>query len=120
MKKISLFWIFVAIVIAIAATYIYFNKIYIPDKTFSVSKRKNYDIVTLVLPNTVNPDIFGPKYWEAYHKLTNMIPCTGCRNQAVPFMNFFHDTVNVKTDKPIFDKDNFNNHIAMISNLPKA
>lgn len=118
--KISAYWLIAALIIGIAATYVYFKFFYTPDQTFSVNPRIDHDVVTLKLPKDSNTKVFGPKYWEVYHKLTEMIPCPGCRIKAVPFISFFHDVVNSEIGKPIFDKDNFNMHIDLISKLPKA
>ncbi len=116
MKSIPSYWLIVVFAIGIAATYIFLEYIYIPTKTVSVSKRTNYDVVTLTLPNDHDPDVFGPEYWEAYHKLTSMIPCPACRSKAGPFMRFFHDVVNKSTDKPFFDKENYDKHIKEFKN----
>lgn len=119
MNKISPWWLIAAVIIGALAFYLFLEYIYIPDKTISVSKRKNYNIVTLALPNSTEPDEFGPKYWQAFHKLAAMVPCGGCRDKAVPFIRFFHDVVNKETDKEIFDKENYNKHIDYICELEK-
>lgn len=59
------------------------------------------------LPTSVDTEIFGPKYWEAFHDLAHRIPCTGCREEAESFVRFWHDSVNKKLGKPIFDKQNY-------------
>lgn len=118
--KISAWWLAFAVIVGLAAAYIYFKVIYTPSETFTVNKRKNYDVITLALPTNSDPAVFGPKYWETFHKLADRIPCPSCRAKAVPFMSFFHDIVNLKTEKPLYDKENFNKHIEAICNLPKA
>lgn len=118
--KIYAWWLLLAFIVGLSAAYLYFKVFYVPAETFTVNKRKKTDVIVLALPNTPDTTIFGPKYWEVYHKLTERIPCPACRNKAVPFMKFFHDMVNRKTDKPIFDKENFNKHIDMISKMEKA
>lgn len=118
--KISAWWLLAALLIGIAAAFVYFKFFYTPADSFSVNERRNDDLIILALPNNADPVVFGPKYWHAFHKLSERIPCPGCRGKAVPFMNFFHDVVNKETGKPLFDKDNFNKHIDMISKMPKA
>lgn len=120
MIKISPYWLILALLVGIAVAYIYITFIFVPEKTFSVRKTTNKNIVTLSLPNSSDPAVFGPHYWESYHKLTDMIPCASCRSKAVPFISFFHDIVNHGTGKPYFDADNYNKHIDFIKNLPKA
>lgn len=118
--KISIWWMLLAATIGIAAAVIYFKYFYTPDETISIRPRMSYDIVTLTLPKDSNPAVFGPKYWQSFHRLSENIPCPSCQEKAVPFMKFFHDLVNFKTQKPIFDKDNFNKHIDIISKIPKV
>lgn len=117
--KVSVWFLLAAFLVGIAATVLYFMYLYTPSET-SIIPRRNTDLITVALPNDPDPDVFGPRYWEMYHKITNNIPCPSCRNKAVPFMEFFHDVVNNKTGKKIFNQENFNNHIDNISKLPKA
>lgn len=118
--KISPWWLLGALAVGIGLTYLYLEFWHTPGETFSVRERKNYDVITLTLPNSIDEAIFGPAYWEAYHSLTDRLPCSICRAKAVPFIRFFHDVVNRETKKPIFDKDNFNQHLDMICKLQKA
>lgn len=120
MNKVSSWWLLVMLIIGIAAAYIYFNYIRIPSETVSISKRKNYNVITMALPSEGDTSVWGPKYWQAFHTLAERIPCSLCRDKAVPFIRFFHDVVNKETGKEIFDKENFNEHIDMICKLPKA
>lgn len=120
MTKISAWWLLLALFIGVAAAYVYFQFMYTPKETVTIRTRKDNDVITLSLPNSIEADIFGPKYWKAFHSLTERIPCSICRDKAVPFMIFFHDVVNHQTGKKIFDKDNFNKHIDLICKLPKA
>lgn len=59
------------------------------------------------LPDNSDPSIFGPPYWAAFHDLAHKVPCPTCRTFAEKFMVFFHDVVNKKLDKPIYDKQNY-------------
>lgn len=120
MSKISAWWLLAALAVGLALAYLYFQFIYTPDEAVTIRTRKNYDVITLSLPNSKDADIFGPKYWAALHAITDRIPCSICRDKAVPFMSFFHDVVNKETGKELFDKQNFNKHIDMICQLPKG
>lgn len=117
MNKISAYWLIPVFFIGIFAAWVYFHFFYIPSQTVTISPRKRFDVITMALPNDHNPNVFGPKYWEAYHKITENIPCPGCRSKAVPFVSFFHDFVNNDKKKPIYDKENFQKHIDMICKL---
>lgn len=82
---------------------------------------KKYDLQTdcYNLPTDVNPAVFGPKYWAAFHNLAHKIPCSGCRDFAEKFMVFFHDVVNQKVGHPIYNRDNYNSMLLYL-NTPKA
>lgn len=118
--KISVWFILLALAVGAAAMYVFFMNFYEPAETITIKNRPLNKVVFLKLPKSIEAEVFGPKYWEAYHKLTEMIPCSICRDKAVPFMRFFHDVVNKETGKEIFDKENYNRHIDMICKLPKA
>lgn len=59
------------------------------------------------LPDSPEPAIFGPSYWFAFHDLTHRIPCPSCRTFAEKFMVFFHDVVNRKLEKKVYDQQNY-------------
>lgn len=118
--KVYIWWLLVVFVLGLASAYIYYKFFYVPIETVTINPRKKYNIITLSLPNDTNPQVFGPKYWEGYRGVTKTIPCPGCRSKAIPFMSFFQDVVHAQKKKPIFDKDNFNKHIDLICQLPKA
>lgn len=105
---IPIFWIIVLAVLIFFMGW-YGNDFFteIPTKTVTVNRKGEFDIVTLKLPNNPNPQVFGSKYWEAFHKLAQMVPCPACRSKAVPFMSFFHDVVNNQTGKELYDKKNY-------------
>lgn len=105
--KISIYWVITLLIIAVVGTYLFINYVYVPASTVALTKRKNYDVITLALPNSVDPAVFGPKYWQAYNFLDQNIPCPSCRSKAIPLGTFRHDIVNAMTDKPIFDKENW-------------
>lgn len=119
MNKISALWIIPALVIGIIGAWLFFKFVYEPSATVSVSKRPNNDIVTLKLPNTGDAEIFGPKYWEAFHALAARIPCSICRDGAIPLEIFKHDIVNLKLGKKVFDKANWDTMVAVVNELNK-
>lgn len=92
----------------------------VPLKTVTVKRKGEFDIVTLKLPNNPNPQVFGSKYWESFHKLAEMVPCPACRSKAVPFMSFFHDVVNKETGKQLYDKKNYDYWINFLCDNNKA
>lgn len=121
MNKFFPLWLLLAFIVGISIAYIYIQFIRVPSETVSVSKRKNFDIMTFTLPNSIEDDVFGPKYWEAYNTLDKNIPCTICRNKAIPLGTFRHDIVNGIIEKPIFpfDKANWKYWVNKINELDK-
>lgn len=78
---------------------------------------KNFDVLTLKLPRSPDADIFGPEYWKVKEYIQNLIPCSVCRNDAVPFGSFEHDFVNLKTGKTLYDQNNWKEHVKKINEL---
>lgn len=118
MSKISAWWILPVLAIGIIGAWLFFKFVYQPSTTVSVSKRPRNDIVTLKLPRTAE---FGPEYWKAFHALAAMIPCSICRDDAVPLEVFKHDIVNGMIEKPIFpfDRANWKLWVNKINELDK-
>lgn len=77
------------------------------DVALKSIEEPGFETISYRLPTDVDPVVFGPKYWAAFHDLTNRIPCGTCKEFAVRFMIFFHDLVNLKIGKPLFDPTNF-------------
>lgn len=117
--KISAWWLIPITVVVVIAAWLFFRFVYEPSETITVHKRKEHDLVTLKLPNTDRAEVFGPKYWEAFHSLAGMIPCSICRDKAVPLEVFKHDVVNLKLDKPVYDRANWKKHVALVNELDK-
>lgn len=69
------------------------------------------------LPTTKDPDKFGPSWWFAFHDLASKVPCPSCREEAVSFMSFFHDVINQKLKKPLYNKENFDMWVTKICTL---
>lgn len=104
------FWSFILLAIGWQLN----NWFKIPFQTITLRKTRNFDIVTLKLPSSKDPDVFGSKYWEARHFLSELIPCALCRNDAVSHEKFFHDYVNVKTQKEKMYPENYNEWVNRI------
>lgn len=119
MGKISPYFLILAFIIGITAAYLFMMYFYEPANTVTVSRRTNNDLVLLKLSNTGNADVFGPQYWEAFHKLANMIPCSICRNDAIPLEIFKHDIVNLSLGKKVFDKENWKKLVTKVNELDK-
>lgn len=121
MNKISPWWLIVALSVGLAGAFVYFKFFYTPDATVTRAKRKEYNILTFKIPNSIDMDITGPPIWEAKKALNEIIPCGICRNKAIPLGSFEHDIVNGMTEKPIFpfDKTNWKFWVNKINELDK-
>lgn len=71
------------------------------------------------IPQSVDGNEFGPPTWGALHELVENIPCGGCKEEAVSFMNFWHDLKNWELRKPVMHKKNFVYWINRISSLKR-
>lgn len=69
------------------------------------------------LPTSVDPSVFGPEYWKAFHTLAEKVPCGLCRGFAEKFIVFFHDTVNLKLGKKLHDPENYDKFTQLISDI---
>lgn len=113
------FWYGVAgVIIGGVAVWLFFKHLYEPSETKVVHRKKN-DLVIFNLPRSTNPQVFGPKYWSAFHALAAMVPCPDCRQDAIPLEVFKHDIVNRKLGKPLFDPANWKKQVEFINNLDK-
>lgn len=117
--KISIWWMLLAATVGIAATIIYFKYFYTPDATVISNPRPKYDVITFTLPNSKDAAIFGPAYWKANEFLDQNIPCSICREKAIPLGSFKHDIVNLMNDKDVFDKNNWKLWVKKINELDK-
>ncbi len=70
-----------------------------------------------LLSNDVDPSVFGPSYWNAFHTLADKVPCPSCQSFATKFISFFHDMVNLKTGKCLYDPANFNAMADLVTNV---
>lgn len=73
--------------------------------------------IVYYLPTSVNPEIFGPDYWFAFHDLASKVPCLECSKEAESFISFFHDLKNYQLGKKVQYKKNFMYWINYISKL---
>lgn len=89
MKKV--FWIVVVALLIWVIYYYYFKPRY-----------KIYE-----LPLNPDTNVWGAKYWKAFHSIANRIPCSSCHDEAVSFVSFWHDVVNTKLGKKRYDEANF-------------
>ena len=119
MKK-GWIWGIVALIIILIIIY-YYNQKQKQSETSRMSKTISADgqdkILTYRLPTDLDTDVFGPHYWGALHNLVENIPCSICRNDAIGLMRGMHDVVNVKLDKPVYDKENFDKFLAHICTI---
>lgn len=79
---------------------------------------RNKERVCYALPLNKDPKIFGPHYWSALHSIVERIPCGECRGFAEKFMVFFHDVINDKLSKPLYNSANYQEMITYL-NTPK-
>lgn len=115
--KVSVWWLIALFAAGVAAAAIYFGVFYIPASTITHRKRKDYDVVTFKLPNSKDTGVFGPRQWEARHFLDQLIPCSACREHAIPLGVFVHDIVNLSTGKQLFNKENWKEHVRLVNEL---
>lgn len=80
-------------------------------------RKKTTETLCFDLPASFDPSIFGSKYWNAFHSLASKIPCGMCRGFAEKFIVFFHDTVNMKLGKPLYDKENFDYFTSLFAKI---
>lgn len=117
--KIHIGWLVFFGLLLIALGYHIHDWFYVPFKTITVKEKKNFDIITFKLPNSHDPDIFGAPYWKARHFLSEMTPCPSCRKEAVSHEIFFHDFINKKLKKNLYNPENFDKWVEKICN-PKT
>lgn len=71
------------------------------------SKKQKESLTCYDLPTSVDPRIFGPSYWKSLHDVVHKIPCGVCRTFSEKFMIYFHDVINKKLKKPVYDQKNY-------------
>lgn len=108
-KNLALFLVVLA-VLAIAGYFIYQNQ----------QNNKKWERLCFNLPRTGDASVFGPYYWNALHTIAGKVPCSICRGYAEKFMVFFHDTVNSKLGKPLYDEANFKHFTQLFADMNKG
>ena len=83
-------------------------------------KQKTTKTLTFELPRSSDPAVFGSAYWNAFHTIANNIPCGVCKGFGQRFVIFFHDMVNLKLGKTIYDKENFDYFTDLIARINKG
>lgn len=113
-------WILVIFfLVVIVAIVIYFrNKDNEPTERISksISSDGEEKILTYRLPTSMDSDLYAP-YWEALHSITSEIPCSICRKDAEKRMIFFHDSINAKLSKDIYDMANWKKYLTELCDL---
>ncbi len=119
--KISAWWLLAVLIIGLSAAFVFLKFFYVPAEVVTKYKRKNYNLLTFRIPNSLDMDISGPAIWEAKKALNESIPCSICRNKAIPLGSFEHDIVNGMIDKKIFpfDKANWKLWVNKVNELDK-
>lgn len=111
----------IVLIILIVAYLIYF--VYQKKKSENkiISKRVSSDgewkTLTYRVPTSIDMDISGPYFWKILHNVVDEIPCGICRSDAVKRMVFFHDSVNAKLSKPLFDPKIFDEYSTKICEM---
>lgn len=106
MKRGSI--IVILLILIIAGLFFYYRRT-LPKKTISKAIVNNgkEKILTYRLPTNPDPDVFGTKFWAAFHNLSQELPCPGCRKEWESFMIFAHDYKNFDLSKKIYAPENF-------------
>lgn len=104
--------IFIGLILIIA-TYI-ITEYWEPSDTVSIKHRGDYDVIKFKLPNSHDPDVFGPPLWKARHFLAEFTPCSACRIDTVSHEKFYHDWVNKKKGKKIKYNENYDEWVMRI------
>ena len=114
---LGLFFLVVIILIIIHFN----NKKDIPSDIISksISPDGEEKILTYRLPTSMDTDVFGPKFWAAYHNLSEELPCSICRNEWTSFMIFAHDYKNYSLKKKIYNQDNFDKWLTKLCDIKK-
>ena len=57
----------------------------------------------------------GKHIWAERKKVNNKIECESCRDEANKLETFTHDLVNVRLGKTVFDKNNWNKFVGIVT-----
>ena len=53
------------------------------------------------------PECWGPLIWSMLDSVMRSIPCPKCRGEALEFLTFLHDLVNIQKGSPIYNSPKF-------------
>ena len=103
--------ILLIIIVLYVIYYLYKNKSDTNNRiSTSISDDGEEKILTYRVPTTMDSDYYSP-YWDSLHHIVSEIPCSICRNDAEKRMIFFHDSINAKLGKPIFNMQNWKKYL---------
>ena len=89
------------------------------EELIKIKKTDDYDIITMKLPNSPDPSIFGSAYWNAFHRLSGMIPMQSAREEGQSLIKFIHDIKNKSLEKGFYDKENYDFWISYLTPKPE-
>ena len=53
------------------------------------------------------PQCWGPIIWSMFDSVARAIPCPKCRGEALEFLTFLHDLVNIQKGSPVYNSPQF-------------
>lgn len=59
----------------------------------------------------------GPKLWKDLHETCEKIPCQECYTDCKMLISGIHDAVNIKIDKSVHDRENFDNFVRFVNSM---
>jgi len=57
--------------------------------------------------NDPKPSCWGPLIWSMFDSVARAIPCPKCRGEALEYLTFLHDIVNIQKGSPIYNSPQF-------------
>ena len=53
------------------------------------------------------PSCWGPLVWSMFDSIARSIPCPKCRGEALEFLTFLHDLINIQKGVAIYNTPQF-------------
>jgi len=53
------------------------------------------------------PQCWGPLIWSMFDSVARAIPCPKCRGEALEYLTFLHDLINIQKGSAIFNSPQF-------------
>ncbi len=53
------------------------------------------------------PECWGPLIWSMFDSVARAIPCPKCRGEALEFLTFLHDLINIQKGSAIYNTPQF-------------